>query len=134
MTATVASSRAGHGTTVIEHRFRFSDTNPVTGDAYSRSRFGDLPLYVTNVIETELGMTPPAWDALVASGEVYAVTGWRRTYSITGWLRRQLEHRRGRRPHFNVCPDCFGSLVDFDADGSVTGRVGTPILCWCAGG
>jgi hypothetical protein len=33
-----------------------------------------------------------------------------------------------------VCGDCNGTGMGTDTDGSVTGRVGTPITCSCAGG
>jgi len=131
---TMAPKKAGHEVIRVADRFRFSDNNPLTGKPYARSRFCDLPSYATTLIEHEFGMSAPAWDALVASGEGYDVTGWRRTYSITGWLREQVRSRKGRRAGSRVCPDCFGTTVDFDTDGSVTGTTGTPILCWCAGG
>ncbi|WP_127468566.1 hypothetical protein [Streptomyces sp. B27] len=34
----------------------------------------------------------------------------------------------------NVCLDCLGTGVDSDSDGSLTGTVGAPVLCWCSGG
>ncbi|MEU4174946.1 hypothetical protein [Streptomyces sp. NPDC026589] len=37
-------------------------------------------------------------------------------------------------PAEDACPDCLGTGVDSDTDGSLTGTVGTPVLCWCSGG
>jgi hypothetical protein len=123
-----------HRLRIIPERFSFADINPLTGFPYARSSFGDLPPYAMHVIDIHLGVTPTEWDDAVAAGEAYSISGWQRTYAITSWLRQERRYRKGRRAGGNTCPDCFGTTVDFDADGSVTGRVGTPILCWCAGG
>lgn len=118
----------------VTDRFRFSDTNPLTGESYARSRFVDLPAFVVDVIEGEFGLSESAWDAKVAAGDVSDTVGWRRTFSIARWLRGQRAHRVGRRAPRGMCPDCFDTTVEFDGDGSCTGRQGTPMWCSCTWG
>lgn len=122
----------GGRVTPIPTRFRFSDNNPVTGTPYARSRFIDLPGYAQTVIETDLGLTPSAWDNLVDQGEAYTMVGHRRTYSITRWLRTTIQHRKHSTLPGDVCPECWGTCVELDSDGSLTGRAGGPVLCFCA--
>lgn len=116
----------------VADRFRFSDDNPMTLVPYTQSRFGDLPGYVTHVIEHEFGLTACSWDALVATGEASTVVGQWRTYSIAGWLSTQATRRQQRRPGRQGCPDCWDTYVEFDTDGSLTGTIGNAVMCMCA--
>jgi len=125
MTATICA------VTPVAARFRFSDDNPLTLEPYARSRFDDLPGYAQDVVENRLGVKPAAWDALVDQGEAYGTTGYRRAYSITGWLRSTRQHRHGTPPS-GVCAECWGTCVELDTDGSLTGTVDQPVVCFCA--
>lgn len=108
--------------------FRFSDENPGLGREYARSLFWDLPDFAADVVR-DAGLNSEEWNALVESGGTYDVVG-HRSYSLAGW-RFRLSARHGRRHPAGTCPECFGTCVAEDTDGSVTGAVGTPFVCMC---
>lgn len=124
MTAVMARPEAQ-----VADRFRFSDTNPLTGQSYALSRWDDLPGFVVEVVE-EFGMSPAGWDRMVGAGGVFETFGWRETYPIQRWLNWQRA-RRDRQADRSTCPDCWGTCVQFDEDGSCTGRRGAPMWCCC---
>ncbi|MBP2475719.1 hypothetical protein JOF53_004591 [Crossiella equi] len=51
--------------------FSFSEDNPLTGLAYARSRFRDLPEYAARVVTDRLHLNGGEWNVLVEDGEVY---------------------------------------------------------------
>ncbi|GAB3480073.1 hypothetical protein FB471_3234 [Amycolatopsis cihanbeyliensis] len=111
--------------------FRFSDENPLTLEPYAECGFGDLPPYIEDVIVDELGLKPTEWNALVDERAVYELVDPDRWFSLERFC-GQVAARGRRSGPPAACPDCWGTLAACDADGSITGRVGTPHLCLCA--
>ncbi|MEU6128820.1 hypothetical protein ABZ805_06565 [Saccharopolyspora sp. NPDC047091] len=134
MTAVLERS-AGPSLTEVEYvtSFRFTDVSPRSGRAFGRTLFRDLPEFMQDIVE-DLGVRPAEWDALVREGAAVEVTGGgrygipRRAASV---LRRMTWNGKPRSAR--ACPDCDGTCVDIDPDGSVTGVVGTPMICSCTG-
>lgn len=120
--------------TVIAESLCFGDRNPFTGNSFAQSFFADLPGYVAHVVTTVLDITPRCWDGLVRDDQVIeAVGGLDVCYSVIEWL--AWAARRWERPaRAWECPECRGACVEPDPDGSLTGWLGTPVLCWCVGG
>lgn len=112
--------------------FRFTDLNAITGRSYSASLFRDLPVFVAEIVE-DSGIRSSDWDRLVESGEALAAVGPYRSYSLSHWGRR-IYRRQGLVPRSDVCRDCYDTGVTDDCDGSMTGTVGTPIVCFCLSG
>jgi hypothetical protein len=54
----------------VPERFRFSDTNPITGRRYEESRFRDLPDYAAAVVRERLNMEPGVWNLNVEDRSV----------------------------------------------------------------
>ncbi|MGW5050645.1 hypothetical protein [Actinokineospora sp. NPDC004072] len=125
---------AAPGVWVMPEGFRFSDENPVTGLAYARSRFDDLPGYAQRVVESVLDLAAWRWDRLVGEGEAYSVAGVFTWYPITDFLALVAERNDDRTPPSARCHECWDTLVVRDSDGSMTGRVGAGYLCPCARG
>ncbi|MGH3567052.1 MAG: hypothetical protein ACRDRH_13665 [Pseudonocardia sp.] len=117
--------------TIVPEWVRFQDVNPFTGAPYARSRFADLPGYAAWVVTDVLDLTSGTWDALVCSGEVAAVAASCSYFRVTDWLRWAAE-RQSRPAQSWECSMCWGTCVAFDVDASITGVVGTPVICWCA--
>ncbi len=120
--------------TVIAESLCFGDRNPFTGELYAQSWFADLPGYAAHVVTAVLDITPGCWDGLVQDDQVIeAIGGLDVRYSVTEWL--AWAARRWERPaRAWECPECRGTCVEPDPDGSLSGRSGTPVLCWCVGG
>jgi hypothetical protein len=118
----------------IPDSFRFSDENPLTLDPYGECEFDDLPDYAQSVITRELELTPKQWDEHVAQHDTSSVAGHWKLYSIKRWLAAQRRFRSHTEPAQGVCGDCWGTCVQFDDDGSMSGTTGTPVLCLCCGG
>ena len=115
-------------------RFRFTDTNPVTGRSYGRSSWSDLPYLIWVLVRDEVRLTDAEWDCLVASDSALDVVGSGEfripfTLDVTA-----VAHRRVGRPPEGVCGDCWGTGFDFDFDASMTGIADALFVCECAGG
>jgi hypothetical protein len=110
--------------------FRFTDANPEMGRSYAESVFRDLPEFMQDFVEDVLDLCVEKWNVLVALGKVLEFTGTGR-YTIPASLPcvRRLARRGEGRSGF--CPECDGSLVMIDTDGSYTGVLGTPVICTC---
>ncbi|WP_225978108.1 HAD family acid phosphatase [Gandjariella thermophila] len=104
----------------------------MTGAPYVASRFAELPAYAANVVRGTR-LSPEQWDALVAAGGASAVPGIGGWHALAGW-RAEVNSRDYDNPPADVCGDCFGTCVTADIDGSITGTVGEPFLCFCAQG
>lgn len=118
--------------TEIPPDFRFSDTNPITGRPYSHSRWRDLPEYAADMIERTTSLCGGEWDVLVEDGEVSEFIDVDRRHPLKGWVSRLAGRQKTGRASKGMCPDCLGTSVMLDTDGSMTGRIGTPILCYCS--
>ncbi|MEJ2859475.1 MULTISPECIES: hypothetical protein [unclassified Saccharothrix] len=129
MTAVLGGGRVAHDVGCL--RFRFSDTNPITGRAYWWSRFDDLPYCVSLVVEDELGLSEHAWNNLVRqeAAEKFVGTGY---YSLPLTVDRPLRAPRSGDGPAGLCPDCWGTCEQIDTDGSMTGTVGATFVCSCA--
>ncbi len=120
--------------TVIGESLCFGDRNPFTGESYAQSWFADLPGYAAHVVTTVLDITPGCWDGLVQRGRVIeAIGGLDVRYPVTEWL-TWAARRRERPARSWECPECRGTCVEPDPDGSLTGWLGTPVQCWCVQG
>lgn len=117
--------------TEIPAEFRFSDTNPITGKPYSQSRWQDLPEYAAVVIEQRLNFCGGEWDVLVEDGEVSEFIDPDKRHSIKDWAASMARKQRTGKRRSGECPDCLGSCVMFDSDGSMTGTVDAPMVCHC---
>lgn len=115
---------------VVPRWLRFVEVNPFTGTTYTRSLFGDLPGYAAHVVTEVLDLTPWVWDALIRSGEVHEVVADYVRYPVADWL-AWVARRQTRPAQDWECDQCWGTCVTFDGDGSFTGTIGTPVLCWC---
>lgn len=107
--------------------FRFADTNPVSGVAYTASPGGQLPPWALR----QLAVDPIAWDALVRAQATTLVVDPYRRFSLA-WLRELVRLRPTVAPPPDVCPDCWGTLVQVDSDASLTGIPDALVLCVCA--
>lgn len=111
---------------------RFGDTNPLTGRAYARSLWEELPAMV-GLLARRFVLTAREWDALVVCGRVLSVTGtqpWRIPFAMAPLP--------GLPPlpvgdPFDVCGDCGGTGLSVDDDVSMTGTRDAAFLCWCIG-
>ncbi|MGH4007841.1 MAG: hypothetical protein ACRDTH_06720 [Pseudonocardiaceae bacterium] len=111
--------------------FRFTDANPLSGRTYVASLFRDLPEYAADAVTDVLGLRPREWDGLVRCGEAGEVADMQRRYSVGPWLAGERWRRQNcDRPPW-VCTDCWGTCVVIDLDGSVTGEVGSTVVCTC---
>ncbi|PKW13492.1 hypothetical protein [Saccharopolyspora spinosa] len=110
--------------------FRFTDPNPEMGRTYAESAFRDLPEFVQDIVEDVIDLSAWKWNVLVELGQVLEFTGTFR-YTIPRSLPcvQRLARRGEGRSGF--CPECDGSLVMIDTDGSYTGELGTPVICTC---
>lgn len=113
----------------LPETFRFADTNPLAGEPYATSFARDLPPWALR----EVPVTPEAWDALVLVGATAFVVDPFRAYSLTNLAAAVMLCAKGTPPP-GVCPDCWGTVLAVDTDGSMTGRIGAPFVCGCADG
>ena len=113
----------------LPETFCFADTNPLSGAPYAASCARDLPPWALR----EVPVTPEAWDALVVVGATSFVVDPEQPFSLANLAAAVVMCRRGTPPP-NVCPDCWGTVLAVDTDGSMTGRVGVPFVCHCADG
>jgi len=134
MVADVGAGDVPPRVTVIGESLCFGDRNPFTGASYAQSFFADLPGYAAHVVSAVLDINAGCWDGLVQSGRVIEVIGGLDVrYPVTEWL--VWAARRWERPARSwECAECRGTCVEPDPDGSLTGWLGTPVLCWCAEG
>lgn len=112
----------------IPDSFRFADQNPLAGEPYLTSPMELLPPWAAR----ELPVTAWAWDALVHAGSTALVVDPYRRISLS-WMRELVRLRPTVDPPRDVCPDCWGTTVGLDTDGSLTGHVGALVLCACTG-
>lgn len=112
----------------VPESFRFADQNPLAGEPYLTSPMELLPPWAAR----ELPVTAWAWDALVDARSTALVVDPYRSISL-GWLRELVRLRPSVVPPRDVCPDCWGTTVGVDIDGSLTGTGGALVLCACAG-
>lgn len=112
---------------LLPETFRFVDTNPMAGEPYSTSFARDLLPWALR----EVPVTPEAWDALVRAGATARVVDPFRLCSLAD-IAVALRLAALGEPPPDVCPDCWGTVVGVDTDGSMTGRVGALHLCSCA--
>jgi hypothetical protein len=110
--------------------FRFTDTNLLSGKAYLASRWDDLPYSVAVAVERLWGLRPHEWAELVLSGEITDVVGGRE-YPLPYTLDLPVRAPRKGRAPAGSCPDCWGTGVDIDSDGSISGTVGSSVVCTC---
>lgn len=78
-------------------RFRFRDTNDLTGLPFARSKFRDLPEFVADVVVDRLAIEPGEWDELVDMGEVYEFVGYDESFPLPRSVAR-----------LQRCPTCNG--------------------------
>ncbi len=112
--------------------FRFTDTNPLTGRSYARSRWADLP-YMIGVLARRFVLTTAEWDALALTGQALHVVGdtpWRVPFTMTPPLGLPSPPV-GDPP--GMCGDCGGTGLSVDDDVSMTGTRDAVFLCWCSG-
>jgi hypothetical protein len=132
MTAVLDSMVGRWDALVISNLFRFSEINPLTARPYGESAWRDLPGHAQYVV-TELNDLPAGeWDELVKMGETYDFVDPDAPFLVGAWL-TAARALCARRPDGGRCPDCWGTCVSFDSDGSATGAVGTPFFCVCTG-
>ncbi|MEU4739078.1 hypothetical protein AB0G02_01260 [Actinosynnema sp. NPDC023658] len=104
--------------------------NPLTGVALCASRFDDLPEFIALVVE-HMGFTASQWDRLVRAGEVVEEVDCHRARVIPWTLNRPLSRPPAGKAPEGTCPDCWGTCVEIDTDGSLTGVVGASLVCLC---
>ncbi len=114
-------------------RFRFDEPNPtVAGRTYAQSLYAELPYMVSVLVRTELQLTEAVWDCLVTAGVSLHVTGsgeYRIPFTFD--LIAPVLERPGQPPE-GVCPDCWGTGMEIDSDGTITGVLGQLFVCFCA--
>lgn len=124
------TSTQGHArepwVTLLPHRFRFADMNPMSGVPYAASVFADLPPFVA----CEASVVGPEWDALVARGEAGYVVDPSTWFSLAE-VHEAAVVRSCLSPPSAVCGDCWGTWVCTDFDGSCTGTRGAVMWCSC---
>ncbi|MFF3324457.1 hypothetical protein [Streptomyces sp. NPDC002889] len=81
--------------------------------------------------------TPEVWAAHYDRFDNYRIIHCSLTGRQLATVRRHLiAMATADRPgsaEGNVCGDCDGTGTDIDTDGTLTGTVGTPLLCACTG-
>lgn len=121
------SEVTGETVAALPESFRFVDVNPWRPDAsYSTSRYAELPPYAARHVP----VTEQVWDGLVrrdATDRVVDVWCLHSLAELVGWLVDQ----ENRAVPAEVCPECWGTTVARDWDGSITGRLGGLYLCGC---
>jgi hypothetical protein len=117
--------------------FRFSDRNPLDkAKSYAASQFRHLPTWAACVVR-DAGYRPGQWNELVRAGSVLEQDAFRAEYPLAAGKDWDAEvARRDRKDGpAGKCPDCWGTGLAPDWDGSVTGvRVGAPFVCFCLSG
>ena len=111
----------------LPEEFRFADTNPVSGVAYTASPAGQLPPWALR----QLTVDPIAWDAFVRARATALVVDPYRRYSLAE-MPELVRLRPTVAPPPDVCSDCWGTLVQVDSDASLTGIPDALVLCVCA--
>lgn len=132
MTAALASR--SHSKATDQLTFTFADFNPLTGVPLLVSRYDDLPGLIQIVVDHHLGLSQWQWDKLVRAHQVaeeldchhQRIIPW----SVAG---RAPGDRSGTVPT-GKCEDCWGTCVEVDYDGSLTGIVGASVVCFCVRG
>ncbi len=114
-------------------RFRFNQPNPVAaGRTYAQSLYAELPYLVGVLVRGDLRLSETEWDCLVVTGAALDVTGsgeYRVPFAFD--LTASVLERPGRAPD-GVCPDCWGTGMEIDSDGTITGVLGQLFVCFCA--
>lgn len=111
----------------IPESFRFADHNPLAGEPYLTSPMELRPPWAAR----EVLVTAWAWDALVDAWASALVVDPYRRISLS-WMRELVHLRPTVDPPRDVCPECWGTAIGVDDDGSITGTVGSLVLCICA--
>lgn len=121
--------------------FTFADVNPLlrargnNGVRYMESLFDELPWWAQQVLYT-LDISPSRWNVMVvadATSSPAALAVLDDVFCLGGeawFLELQIRAAAGHPPE-GVCSDCWGTGIADDDDGSVTGMVGQPFLCFC---
>jgi hypothetical protein len=109
--------------------FSFADVNPLTGVAFMRSRFEDLP-YLVGLVVHRLCLSDREWDRLVGAGGVAEEIDCFRQRQIPFTLACSVPDQSGDPPE-GLCGDCWGTGVLADSDGSMSGIIGCAIVCLC---
>ncbi|HEX3782925.1 MAG TPA: hypothetical protein VHX38_24935 [Pseudonocardiaceae bacterium] len=104
----------------------------MTGKPYTESRWCDLPEYAAAVVEQRLNFCGGEWDVLVEDREVPEFIDPDKVHSIKDWASEAARKQRAGKPRRGVCEDCQGTSVMFDSDGSMTGVIDTPMVCFCS--
>ncbi len=114
-------------------RFRFDQPNPVAARrTYAQSLYAELPYLVGVLVRGDLRLSETEWDCLVVTGAALDVTGageYRIPFTFD--LTASVLERPGRAPE-GVCPDCWGTGMEIDSDGTITGVLGQLFVCFCA--
>ncbi len=120
----------------LPESFSLLDANPLNGQPYRDCLFVELPPYAVAAI----GVTAELWNRLVGLGAVALVLDVLRLYSLAGMLGELRDRQRlvwdGHLDLHEavggfICPDCLGTLIAHDFDGSATGVPNAPFLCAC---
>lgn len=115
--------------------FRFRWINPWTKAPYELSLFRDLPPWASNAVR-DAGYSPEQWDGLVASGAVMSHPAFQGEHQLVdpkSWVSEVARREREGSATDDWCPDCWGSGLAHDYDGSLTGIVDAPFACICMG-
>jgi len=114
--------------TPLPSSFSLSDVSPYTGAPYVESQCWQLPPHVVAI----LGVNANTWDGLVRTRSVASVFDVTAVYDLSALL-HEVASRTGAEParDLPVCPECWGTLIGHDSDGSVTGVVDAAFVCTC---
>ncbi|MEU4743607.1 hypothetical protein AB0G02_24515 [Actinosynnema sp. NPDC023658] len=129
MTAVLAGGRRSR-TDGDGREFHFWDVNPLTGVALCASRFDDLPEFIALVVG-QMGFSAAQWDRLVRAGGVVEEVDCHRARVIPWTLNRPLSSPPVGKAPEGTCVECWGTCVEIDTDGSLTGVVGASLVCIC---
>ena len=120
----------------LPNTFSLADTNPLSGRPYQHSHYRDLPPYAMAAI----GVTADVWNGLVRAGVVALVMDVLRRHCLAEMLGELRTRQRlvwdgeidlGEAVGASLCPECLGTLIAHDFDGSATGTPDAPFLCGC---
>jgi hypothetical protein len=84
-------------------------------------------------VVTDAGYTAEQWNQLVTAGTVMEHPAFRGKHQLSDpktWA-AQVAMRDVKAPLATQCPDCWGTGLAADYDGSVTGTFNAPFVCWC---
>lgn len=114
--------------------FAFTDVNPVSRRPYAQSRFRDLPLWAANVV-LDAGYRVDDWNDLVRTRSVLEIDTFRATHPLASgkdWDRTLARRaKQGEPQDGRTCQECWGTGLSHDFDGSMTGTLNAPFICYC---